>query len=223
MKPPRGAIAALLAGRHDDPFSLLGVFAGPNGTFARTLIPGAETAEAYDLSGNQLGTVQRVDDAGLFEGAIDGDPQPVKYRAQGYGAEWWVTDPYSFGPVLGPTDDYLIAEGSHFRLYDKMGAHLIEHQGASGMHFAVWAPNATGVSVVGDFNDWDGRRTPLKRLGSAGIWGAFVPGIGPVDLDEIVKGFEYVFYFYHNVRSGANTLSILCIRYIFLSQGCLKC
>ncbi len=178
MKPPRGAIAALLAGRHDDPFSLLGVFAGPNGTFARTLIPGAETAEAFDLSGTSLGRVNRVDDAGLFEGAIDGDPQPVKYRAQGYGAEWWVTDPYSFGPVLGPTDDYLIAEGSHFRLYDKMGAHLIEHQGASGMHFAVWAPNAQRVSVVGDFNDWNDTRHVMRRRADIGVWEIFLPDIG---------------------------------------------
>ncbi|ANC88017.1 1,4-alpha-glucan branching protein GlgB [Sphingomonas sp. NIC1] len=178
MKPPRGAIAALLAGRHDDPFSLLGVFAGPNGTFARTLIPGAETAEPHDLSGTSLGRVNRVDDAGLFEGAIDGDPQPVKYRAQGYGAEWWVTDPYSFGPVLGPTDDYLIAEGSHFRLYDKMGAHLIEHQGASGMHFAVWAPNAQRVSVVGDFNDWNDTRHVMRRRADIGVWEIFLPDIG---------------------------------------------
>ena len=178
MKPPRGAIAALLAGRHDDPFSLLGVFAGPNGTFARALIPGAETAEAYDLAGTSLGRVNRVDDAGLFEGAIDGDPQPVKYRAQGYGAEWWVTDPYSFGPVLGPTDDYLIAEGSHFRLYDKMGAHLIEHQGASGMHFAVWAPNAQRVSVVGDFNDWNDTRHVMRRRADIGVWEIFLPDIG---------------------------------------------
>ncbi|MHA0318445.1 1,4-alpha-glucan branching protein GlgB [Sphingomonas melonis] len=178
MKPPRGAIAALLAGRHDDPFSLLGVFAGPNGTFARTLIPGAETADAYDLSGTSLGRLNRVDAAGLFEGTIDGDPQPVKYRAQGYGAEWWVTDPYSFGPVLGPTDDYLIAEGSHFRLYDKMGAHLIEHQGASGMHFAVWAPNAQRVSVVGDFNDWNDTRHVMRRRADIGVWEIFLPDIG---------------------------------------------
>lgn len=179
MKPPRGAIAALIAGRHDDPFSLLGVFAGPKGTFARTLILGAETAEAYDLSGTSLGVLTRIDDAGLFEGTIAGDPQPMKYRAQGYGAEWWVTDPYSFGPVLGPTDDYLIAEGSHFRLYDKMGAHLIEHQGASGMHFAVWAPNAQRVSVVGDFNDWNDTRHVMRRRADIGVWEIFLPDIGP--------------------------------------------
>ena len=69
-----------------------------------------------------------------------------------------MTDPYSFGPVLGPVDDFLIAEGTHLRLYDKLGAHQISHEGATGIHFAVWAPNARRVSVVGDFNDWDGRR-----------------------------------------------------------------
>ncbi len=178
MKPPRGAIAALLDGRHDDPFSLLGVFPGPGGTFARTWIPGAETAEAHDLAGTSLGMLTRVGTDDLFEGIIAGSPQPMRYKAQGYGAEWWVTDPYSFGPVLGPTDDYLIAEGSHFRLYDKMGAHLIEHQGASGMHFAVWAPNAQRVSVVGDFNDWNHARHVMRRRSDVGVWEIFLPDIG---------------------------------------------
>jgi 1,4-alpha-glucan branching enzyme len=178
VTPPPGAIAALLEGRHDDPFSLLGVFAGPQGTFARALIPGAERIAAHDLDGTALGELARVADAGLFEGAITGKPQPIKYKAQGYGAEWWVTDPYSFGPVLGPTDDYLIAEGSHVRLYDKMGAHLIEHQGASGMHFAVWAPNAQRVSVVGDFNDWNDTRHVMRRRGDIGVWEIFLPDIG---------------------------------------------
>src|SRR5690606_39747066 len=72
--------------------------------------------------------------------------------------EWWVTDPYSFGPVLGPMDDYYIAEGSHLRLFDKLGAHLIDHEGASGVHFAVWAPNAKRVSVVG--------RSEERRVGN---------------------------------------------------------
>jgi len=178
VKPPRGAIAALLEGRHDDPFSLLGTFAGPQGTFARAWIPGAETAEAFDLAGTPLGALARVEEAGLFEGAVAGEPQPVRYKAQGYGAEWWVTDPYSFGPVLGPTDDYLIAEGSHFRLYDKMGAHLIEHQGASGIHFAVWAPNARRVSVVGDFNDWNDTRHVMRRRTDIGVWEIFLPDVG---------------------------------------------
>ncbi len=78
MKPPRDAIAAIVEGRHDDPFSLLGVFPGPAGTFARTWLPGAETAEAFDLSGTSLGTLEPAGD-GMFEGALIGDPQPVRY------------------------------------------------------------------------------------------------------------------------------------------------
>ena len=178
MKPPRGALQALTEGRHDDPFSLLGAHAGPEGTFARTWVPGAESVEAHTLAGEPLGELKRTGDAGLFEGRIAGHPQPLKYRAQGYGAEWWVTDPYTFGPVLGPTDDYLMAEGSHVRLHDKMGAHLIEHEGASGVHFAVWAPNARRVSVVGDFNDWDGRRHVMRKRGDVGVWEIFVPDLG---------------------------------------------
>ncbi|HEY2836429.1 MAG TPA: 1,4-alpha-glucan branching enzyme, partial [Rhizomicrobium sp.] len=177
MKPPAGAITALLEGRHDDPFSLLGLHAGPGGTFARVWIPGAEAAEAHDLKGKSLGRLSRVDNRGLFEGTVAGPPQPVKYRARSHGAEWWLTDPYSFGPVLGPIDDLLMAEGTHFRLYDKLGAHLIEHEGASGIHFSVWAPNARRVSVVGDFNDWDSRRHLMRRRKDVGVWEMFMPDI----------------------------------------------
>ncbi|HEX4635138.1 MAG TPA: 1,4-alpha-glucan branching protein GlgB [Rhizomicrobium sp.] len=177
MKPGRGALDALLAGRHDDPFSLLGPHAGPNGTFARALIPGAERAEAHDLAGKSLGLLSRSDPRGLLEGVIAGSPQPLKYRAVAAGAEWWVTDPYSFGPVLGPVDDFLMAQGTHVRLYDKMGAHPIAHEGADGVHFAVWAPNAQRVSVVGDFNDWDGRRHQMRHRRDVGVWEIFIPDI----------------------------------------------
>jgi 1,4-alpha-glucan branching enzyme len=178
VKPSATAITALLDGLHADPFSLLGVHDGPKGAFARTIIPGAETAEAHDLSGRSLGVLKRTDARGLFEGAIRGTRQPVKYRATGGGAEWWVTDPYSFDPVLGPVDDLLIAQGAHLRLFDKMGAHLIEHQHAQGVHFAVWAPNARAVALVGDFNDWDGRRHPMRKRMDIGVWEIFIPDIG---------------------------------------------
>jgi 1,4-alpha-glucan branching enzyme len=178
VKPAPGVLEALLQGRHGDPFSLFGVHAGPGGTFARVWIPGAERAEAFDLNGRRLGALTRMDGRGLFEGKLMGPPRPVKYKAQGYGAQWWVTDPYSFGPVLGPVDDFLIAEGTHLRLYDKLGAHQISHEGASGVHFAVWAPNARRVSVVGDFNDWDGRRHVMRNRRDIGVWEIFIPDIG---------------------------------------------
>jgi len=155
----------------------MGAHAGPGGTFARVWIPGAERAEAHDLAGRRLGALARINERGLFEGRISGQPRPIKYRCQGYGTQWWVTDPYSFGPVLGPADDLQIAQGIHFRLYDKLGAHLITHEGAAGVHFAVWAPNARRVSVVGDFNDWDGRRHVMRRRKDIGVWEIFIPDI----------------------------------------------
>lgn len=178
MKPSKAAIDALLDGTHADPFSLLGAHEGPKGLFARAILPGAETAEAFDLAGKPLGELARIDARGLFEGPLDGVPAPLKYRCTALGSEWWVTDAYSFGPVLGPTDDFLIAEGTHFRLFDKLGAHLIEHQGASGVHFAVWAPNARQVSLVGDFNDWDVRCHPMRKRTDIGVWEIFLPDIG---------------------------------------------
>ena len=178
MQPPATALAALLEGTHADPFAMLGLHEGPGGWFARAVLPGAETAEARALDGTVLGTLERIDPRGLFEGFVTGPRQPVRYRCAAQGHEWFVTDPYSFGPVLGPTDDFLIAEGTHFRLFDKMGAHVIDHEGATGVHFAVWAPNARLVCVVGDFNDWDGRRHPMRRRGDTGIWEIFIPDIG---------------------------------------------
>jgi 1,4-alpha-glucan branching enzyme len=177
LKPTKSAIAALLEGTHADPFSLLGVHPGPNGAFARAILPGAETAEAHDLSGKLLGKLKRIDERGLFEGPVKGDRQPLKYRCTAGKHDWWVTDAYSFGPVLGPIDDFLIAEGTHRRLFDKMGAHLIDHEGASGVHFAVWAPNAQLVSLVGDFNDWDRRRHPMRKRTDIGVWEIFIPDI----------------------------------------------
>ncbi len=167
-----------MAGTHADPFSLLGIHDGPEGAFARAILPGAETAEAHDLKGKKLGKLARVDERGLFEGKVKGKRQPVKYRCTAGKHEWWVTDPYSFGPVMGPMDDFLIAEGTHQRLFDKMGAHLIEHEGAKGVHFAVWAPNASHVSLVGDFNDWDGTRHPLRKRLDIGVWEIFIPDLG---------------------------------------------
>lgn len=177
MKPPPEALAALLDGTHADPFALLGPHDGPEGTFARAILHGAEEAEAFSLKGGRLGKMTRVDGP-LFEGKLRGKPKPVRYRCRGQGSEWWVTDPYSFGPVLGPMDDFLIAEGTHFRLFDKLGAHVIEHQGCSGVHFAVWAPNARNVNLVGDFNGWNGAAHMMRRRVDIGVWEIFIPDIG---------------------------------------------
>ncbi|MBW8910353.1 MAG: 1,4-alpha-glucan branching enzyme, partial [Sphingomonas sp.] len=114
--------SALIKGQHGDPFAVLGVHAADKGLIARAFIPGAESIEALTLAGKPAGTLAMIDKAGLFEGRLSiRKPQPLRYRAANAAGEWTVADPYSFGPVLGPMDDYYIAEGSHLRLFDKMG------------------------------------------------------------------------------------------------------
>ncbi|MBN9074200.1 MAG: 1,4-alpha-glucan branching protein GlgB [Rhizobiales bacterium] len=172
-------VAAIVSGTHGDPFAVLGVQKAGKGFVARCFFPHAETGEAFTLGGEAIGELTRRDDAGFFEGRLSITArQPVRYHARNAGGDWWLADPYSFGPVLGPMDDYYIAEGSHLRLFDKLGAHLIHHEGADGVHFAVWAPNARRVSVIGDFNDWDGRRDVMRLRKDTGIWEIFLPDIG---------------------------------------------
>ena len=138
---------------------------------------------------------------------MSGLRQPVKYRCRAGSHEWSVTDPYSFGPVLGPLDDFLIGEGTHLRLFDKMGAHLVRHEGASGVHFAVWAPNARHVSVVGDFNDWDARRHPMRRRADIGVWELFLPDIG-----------EWRAYKYHIAGPDGSILPLKADPFAFASE-----
>lgn len=172
-------VKAVAAGTHGNPFSVLGIQEAGKGFVARCFIPDAETVSAHTLAGKMVGELSCRNEAGFFEGPVAiGKRLPLKYHARNAGGDWWITDPYSFGPVLGPIDDYYMAEGSHLRLFDKLGAHLIDHEGASGVHFAVWAPNAKRVSVVGDFNAWDGRRHPMRLRQDSGIWEIFIPGLG---------------------------------------------
>ena len=176
---PDAVVKAIVAGTHGDPFSVLGVQQTDAGFVARCFIPHAEAVAAYDFGGAEIGALEMRDEAGFFEGPLAIDRrQAIRYRARNAGGEWWLADPYSFGPVLGPMDDYYMGEGSHLRLFDKLGAHMTHHEGADGVHFAVWAPNARRVSVVGDFNDWDGRRHPMRLRRDTGIWEIFLPDIG---------------------------------------------
>jgi 1,4-alpha-glucan branching enzyme len=194
MKKPRAAAAtkrpsalataadvdAIVAGAHGNPFAVLGLHEAESGLVARCFVPHAEAVMAFTLNGKEAGALSRRHDGGFFEGKLKiRKRQPLRYHARNAGGSWWLTDPYSFGPVLGPMDDYYISEGSHLRLFDKLGAHLLDHEGASGFNFAVWAPNARRVSVVGDFNDWDGRRHTMRNRQDTGIWEVFIPDIGP--------------------------------------------
>jgi 1,4-alpha-glucan branching enzyme len=173
----RDAIAAIVAGQHGDPFSVLGPHEVGGRTIVRAYVPGARSVEVVGRDGAPIATLARRHDGGFFEGLL---PQRTRYllRAANDGGSWTIDDPYAYGPVLGPMDDWLLGEGTHVRLYDRLGAHVIVHEGVSGVHFAVWAPNASRVSVVGDFNAWDGRMHTMRRRVDTGVWEIFVPGIG---------------------------------------------
>jgi 1,4-alpha-glucan branching enzyme len=172
-------VAAIVAGVHANPFAVLGLHEFGKAFVARAFIPGAEQVTAFTLDGQEVGSLPRRDAAGFFEGTLPVKVrQPLRYHAKNAVGEWDIVDPYSFGPVLGPMDDYYLREGSHLRMFDKMGAHPIHHEGAEGFHFSVWAPNAARVSVVGSFNNWDGRRHVMRLRNDSGVWEIFLPGIG---------------------------------------------
>jgi 1,4-alpha-glucan branching enzyme len=172
-----GAARAIAEGRHGEPFSVLGLH--KRGAWVVTaFVPGAEAL--WVLTGKAGTPVQAAvahGIPGLFVAAL---PKKSAYRlrAAGLGTTWEFDDPFAFGPVLGEMDEYLFSEGTHKRLWKVLGAHLMTHEGVAGVHFAVWAPNADRVSVVGDFNIWDGRRHPMRRRGATGVWEIFIPGLG---------------------------------------------
>ena len=166
---------AIVEGRHGDPFSVLGPHKIGGAWVVTAFVPGAE---ALSLITGKAGKQTPMDHwgQGLFVGTLP-RKGPYRLRATGNGTTWEFDDPFAFGPVLGEMDEYLLGEGTHKRLWKVLGAHLITHEGVAGTHFAVWAPNATRVSVVGDFNIWDGRRHPMRRRGATGVWEIFVPGL----------------------------------------------
>ncbi|MFK7745153.1 MAG: 1,4-alpha-glucan branching protein GlgB [Roseobacter sp.] len=173
----------LVAGHHSDPFSVLGLHDEDGKLALRAYVPDAQAITAVDVkTGRKIVDLKPVDDApGFFEGIAARRKKRFAYHLQVTQGDhtWSADDPYRFGPVMGELDEHLIGEGAHRQLWKVLGAHVIEHEGATGTHFAVWAPNASRVSVVGNFNTWDGRRTLMRRRGQTGVWETFVPDIGP--------------------------------------------
>jgi 1,4-alpha-glucan branching enzyme len=173
--------ALIAAADHPDPFSFLGMHEAGDAVIVRAFLPGARAAEVVDRdSGQRPIPMSRIHEAGVFAAQL-ARRRPFAYRLRvdyGHGFEEY-DDPYRFGTLLGELDVYLMAEGTHHRLYERLGAHCMSLDGVSGVAFAVWAPNARRVSVVGDFNMWDGRRHPMRRRFESGVWELFVPGVGP--------------------------------------------
>ena len=174
-------IELICSARHGDPFSVLGPHAQAGGMSIRAFLPGARLVEVLDTgSGLLLGTLEKCHADGFFEGVPHAPPGLTTY---GLLVQWdnyqtlLIEDPYRFGPVLGEMDVWLLSEGTHLRPYEILGANALRMDGVAGTSFAVWAPHAARVSVVGDFNFWDGRRHPMRQRRECGVWEIFLPGV----------------------------------------------
>lgn len=173
-------IAGLLEARHREAFAVLGMHPFGGGLVIRTFQPGATAVGVLDAqTGAPITTLECVHNAGLFAGRLERIKNfPYRLRVAADGAPRIIEEPYRFPPVLTPFDLHLIGEGKHLELYERLGSHLVTVQGVAGTAFAVWAPNARSVSVIGDFNNWDGRRHPMRNRGPSGVWEIFLPGVG---------------------------------------------
>jgi 1,4-alpha-glucan branching enzyme len=180
------SVGALVEGRHENPFELLGpheVRTDQGRALAvRAYLPGAPQAWVVDPGRAAQRPMRRIHPAGLYEALCPFDEVPPSGRyqlryADERGRLTTMHDPYSFQPLLTDYDLYLLGEGRHWHAYERLGAHLRTIDGVAGVNFAVWAPNAQGVAIVGDFNQWDGRRHPMRKHIPSGIWELFVPGL----------------------------------------------
>ncbi|MBA4289381.1 MAG: 1,4-alpha-glucan branching enzyme [Pseudomonas sp.] len=176
LLPSAKDIDALVRAEHPDPFSILGPHGdGAGGQFIRAYLPGAMSVVVLDReSGEEMGALEQSETPGLFVGHFD-QARAYRLRTRWAGGEQEAEDPYSFGQLLGEMDLYLFAEGNHRDLSACLGAQLTTVDGIDGVRFAVWAPNARRVSVVGDFNVWDGRRHPMRLRHPSGVWELFIP------------------------------------------------
>jgi 1,4-alpha-glucan branching enzyme len=186
----RDEVERLVRGEHHEPHRLLGAHTEDGRVVIRAFRPNA-TAVVAIVGAEGSGEPRRgapvepvrvkldqVHKAGLFEGTLDGQA-PAAYRLEVTypSGSFTIDDPYRFWPTIGELDQYLLGEGRHERLWQRLGAHEMTVDGVAGTAFAVWAPNARAVRVVGDFNSWDGRLNPMRALGSSGIWELFIPGV----------------------------------------------
>jgi 1,4-alpha-glucan branching enzyme len=192
-------VAAIAGAYHSTPFDVLGMhpvtICGKPALAIRTFQP-----QAAGVSVNRndvLYPMERIHPDGFFETVFLNESEFFPYRlsiAVPDGRRYEIEDPYRFPPVLSDFDLHLFGEASHLRLYEKHGAHLIDHAGVRGVCFAVWAPNAERVSVIGDFNQWDGRRHPMRPRGASGVWELFIPELAQGDLYRFEIKTRYLGY-----------------------------
>ena len=178
------ALDAVAGGTHDDPCAVLGrhrvIVDGRPALLIRTMQPAASDVQL--VTSDRVFGMQRKRAEGLFETRV-----PLDGRSEEAFVYWFrvregsttrdVADPYRFGPILSDFDLHLFGEGTHYRAWERLGSHRMTIDGAEGVYFAVWAPNAQRVSVIGDFNRWDGRAHFMRRLVPSGVWEIFIPGV----------------------------------------------
>ena len=171
-------IEAVVYSEHDNPHHILGAHSIENGYLINAFFPTATQVEVVLKKGTKV-TMERVDEEGFYSVIIPGKAKPSYIYLVTYdnGVTQDVIDPYNFPEVITEKDRELFTRGIHYKIYEKLGAHYMTLKGVEGTLFAVWAPNAVRVSVVGDFNCWDGRRHPMRRLGDSGIFELFIPGL----------------------------------------------
>jgi 1,4-alpha-glucan branching enzyme len=171
----------LIALRHNDPHHILGVHTQGDTQTIRVFRPDAESVEVQ-IGKSRRSSMLKIHPAGLFEFSYPKSENSTSYRLivhEPGGFVRTLRDPYSFPPTIGELDLHLFGEGKHEEIYNKLGAHVTKIGRVSGVAFAVWAPHAAGVSVVGDFNNWDGRLNQMRMLGGSGVWEIFIPDFAP--------------------------------------------
>jgi 1,4-alpha-glucan branching enzyme len=177
------AVAAIVGGWHGDPFSIFGPHQVGDSVVIRAFLPQAAAAAVVvpAESRDQAHEMERLHEDGLYQVALPDRTLPVDYHLRltlHSGETVLYEDPYALPDLMTDFDEYLLAEGTHIHMYRRLGAHLTEVEGRTGVLFSVWAPSALRVSVVGDFNQWDGRRHPMRFRHNSGIWDIFIPGLG---------------------------------------------
>ncbi|MDQ6778124.1 MAG: 1,4-alpha-glucan branching protein GlgB [Actinomycetota bacterium] len=175
---------AVVRREHSNPHSVLGPHpaerGADGGVVVRAYRPGAARVAVRLEDGKRTVPLEQIHPGGVFEGLVEGAELPLRYELEvnyGPGGTFTIDDPYAYSPTLGELDLHLIGEGRHEELYDRLGSHVRTHEGTRGTAFALWAPSARAVSVVGDFNSWDGRLHAMRSLASGGIWEIFLPGV----------------------------------------------
>ena len=179
----------IVNGEHSDPHTVLGMHEmeedGRKAVVVRAFLPNAAGITVIDYANKRKKyPMERLHADGFFEVTIADREDWFRYQLEYTDADgntWRSYDPYSFSPTLSEFDRHLFGAGTHYEIYEKMGGRLMTHEGARGAAFSVWAPNAKAVSVIGDFNNWDARRSPMRRLGESGIWELFLPAAAEGD------------------------------------------